>query len=113
MVVDPTVFDVTVPAGGRLQLDGVPGTHTTFAFVTEGEAAFGEARTAIPSGTLAVLGAGDTVEAVAGATGARLLLVAGAPIGEPVARRGPFVMNTDDEIRQAYADYRSGRLVGG
>jgi redox-sensitive bicupin YhaK (pirin superfamily) len=41
------------------------------------------------------------------------LLFAAAPIGEPVARRGPFVMNTDDEIRQAYDDYRSGRLVDG
>jgi redox-sensitive bicupin YhaK (pirin superfamily) len=42
-----------------------------------------------------------------------MLLVAGAPIGEPVARRGPFVMNTEEEIRQAIEDYQSGRLVGG
>ena len=44
---------------------------------------------------------------------ARLLSFAGRPIGEPVARRGPFVMNTEEELDQAVADYRSGRLVGG
>jgi len=58
-----------------------------------------------------VLGPGD--ELALGADGpARMLCFAGRPIGEPVARYGPFVMNTDDEIRQAIDDYRSGRLVG-
>jgi redox-sensitive bicupin YhaK (pirin superfamily) len=42
-----------------------------------------------------------------------MLLLSGEPIGEPVARRGPFVMNTDEEIQQAIDDYRNGRLVGG
>ena len=42
-----------------------------------------------------------------------MVVIAGRPIGEPVARGGPFVMNTQDEIRQAWDDYRSGRLVGG
>jgi redox-sensitive bicupin YhaK (pirin superfamily) len=45
--------------------------------------------------------------------GGRFLLFAGRPLGEPVARSGPFVMNTDDELRQAWQDYRSGRLVEG
>jgi len=43
----------------------------------------------------------------------RFLLLSAKPIGEPVARRGPFVMNTDEELQQAFDDYRSGRLVGG
>jgi quercetin 2,3-dioxygenase len=60
-----------------------------------------------------VLGPGTTVELQSTGAQARALLFAGAPIGEPVARRGPFVMNTNDEIRQAFEDYRSGRLVGG
>ena len=110
VIVAPTVLDVTVPAGGRFVLDAIPATHTVFAYVSEGEAAFGDAGTRVSAGHLAVLGAGSAIAA----TGAsRMLLVAGAPIGEPVARRGPFVMNTDEEIRQAYADYRSGKLVEG
>jgi redox-sensitive bicupin YhaK (pirin superfamily) len=43
----------------------------------------------------------------------RFLLLSAKPIGEPVARRGPFVMNSDEELQQAFDDYRSGRLVGG
>jgi redox-sensitive bicupin YhaK (pirin superfamily) len=46
----------------------------------------------------------------AGANGARLIVVGGRPLGEPVARYGPFVMNTVDELKQAFADYQSGRL---
>ena len=61
--------------------------------------------------TLAVLGEGDTVEIVADASGARFILVAGRPIGEPVVQYGPFVMNSREEIEQAFADYRAGKLV--
>jgi redox-sensitive bicupin YhaK (pirin superfamily) len=104
----PTLLDVTVPAGGTFYADEIPGGHTTFAYVAEGELTFGD-RT-VSAGNLAVLGPGRSVSA----TGAgRMLLVAAAPIGEPVSRRGPFVMNTDEEIRQAYEDYRSGKLVEG
>ena len=60
---------------------------------------------------LAVLGEGDDVEIVAGPAGARLILVAGKPIGEPVAQYGPFVMNTQEEIEQAFRDYQAGHLV--
>ena len=59
-----------------------------------------------------MLGPGELLTARAAASGAaRLLFFAGRPIGEPVARYGPFVMNTDDELRQAVEDYRSGRLI--
>jgi redox-sensitive bicupin YhaK (pirin superfamily) len=109
VVVDPTVLDVTIPTGGRFVHD-LPGAHTAFVWVTEGAAHFGVDRREVPANHLAVLSPGETVLAD-GAS--RFLLVAGAPIGEPIARRGPFVMNTDAEIDQAYADYRSGRLVGG
>lgn len=112
VVVAPTVLDLTIPAGGRFRTDTVPVTHTAFAYVTEGSVAFGETPSRVEGGTLAVLGAGETIDARADRD-TRLLLVAGAPIGEPVARRGPFVMNSDEEIRQAYEDYRTGRLVSG
>ncbi|MDX1633548.1 MAG: pirin family protein [Marinobacter sp.] len=57
------------------------------------------------------LGEGDRVELRAGAGGARLLLIAGKPIGEPIVQYGPFVMNTREEIEQALQDYRTGRLT--
>ncbi len=107
VVVRPTVLDATVEEGGRLHFE-LPEGHTALVAGIAGAPRIGE--TTVAPGTLAVLGAVRVVEA----TGAgRLLLVAGAPIGEPVARGGPFVMNTEEEIRQAWADYRSGRLVGG
>jgi hypothetical protein len=61
--------------------------------------------------TLVVFGAGQCVEATAGEEGARFILVAGRPLGEPIVQHGPFVMNTREEIEQAFADYRAGRLV--
>ncbi|MFZ5475145.1 MAG: pirin family protein [Myxococcota bacterium] len=105
VVVEPVLLDVTT---GRFYTEDVPAGHAAFLYVAEGEAVVGEARVA--AGNVAVLGPGRSID-VGG--DARFLLAAAAPIGEPVARRGPFVMNTDAEIRQAYADYRSGRLVGG
>lgn len=57
------------------------------------------------------LGAGDTVQVVAGAQGARFILVAGRPLNERVVQYGPFVMNSEEEIHQAFEDYRNGRLV--
>jgi len=53
----------------------------------------------------------DAVEIAAGEAGARFILVTGRPIGEPVVQYGPFVMNTREEIEQAFADYRDDRLV--
>jgi hypothetical protein len=107
VVVKPTVLDATVEPGGRLHFE-LPEAHTAFVAGIEGAAEVGGV--AVPPGTLAVLSPGQVVEATGSG---RLLVVAGAPIGEPVARGGPFVMNTEEEIQQAWADYRSGRLVGG
>jgi redox-sensitive bicupin YhaK (pirin superfamily) len=59
---------------------------------------------------LALLGDGERVELVAGDAETRLLLIAGKPLNEPIARAGPFVMNTPDEIRQAFSDYQSGKF---
>jgi redox-sensitive bicupin YhaK (pirin superfamily) len=57
-----------------------------------------------------VLGEGDSVVLQGGAEGGRLLLVGGRPLNEPVARHGPFVMNTPEEIRQAFSDFQAGRF---
>ncbi len=101
-------LDVALEANARFQLPLKP-AYNVFAYVFEGDAATGG--TALPRHSLAVLGEGDGVEIDAGPEGARFILVAGLPIGEPVVQYGPFVMNTRQEIEQAFADYQAGRLV--
>jgi quercetin 2,3-dioxygenase len=64
----------------------------------------------VPRGTLAVLGDGSGVVLTATEAPARVLLVAGQPLDESVVRYGPFVMNTQEQIRQAIADYQAGRF---
>jgi redox-sensitive bicupin YhaK (pirin superfamily) len=111
IVTAPTMLDVTLPARGAFE-HAIPRGHNAFAYVLDGALELGATRTPAQRGDVAVLGEGDVVVARS-APGARLLLFAARPIGEPVARSGPFVMNTDDELRQAWDDYRTGRLVGG
>lgn len=101
----PIYFDVTLPAGGSFHQPIPPG-HNAFVKMIEGRLSID--CNDLLSGSLAVLGEGDQLEAAAREEGARFLLIAGKPFNEPVARSGPFVMNTDAEIRQAYADYRDG-----
>jgi hypothetical protein len=65
----------------------------------------------LPAHNAGVLGAGEQVDVTAGGEGARFLLLAGRPLGEPVVQYGPFVMNTREEIEQAIRDYQSGELT--
>lgn len=111
IAVEPSLLELTLPARGRFHHE-LPHGHTAFAFVIAGGARLGRNRREVRRGQLAVFGAGNVVSVEADA-GCRLLLAAGRPLREPVARRGPFVMNTEAELRQAFEDYRSGRLVGG
>lgn len=111
IVTAPTLLDLTLPAGGRIE-HTLAGDHAAFLYGLDGELAVGADARPMAAGQLAVLGPGTRV-AVGSRAGGRALLVAAAPIREPVARRGPFVMTTDDELRQAFADYRAGRLTGG
>lgn len=113
IVTAPQMLDVTLPAGGRFR-HPIPAAHNAFLYVVEGTIQVGDARSQAGAGQLAVLGTGRRLLIqAANDRPARLLCLAGTPIGEPVARRGPFVMNTEEELRQAVDDYRSGRLVGG
>ncbi|HVM80546.1 MAG TPA: pirin family protein [Stellaceae bacterium] len=102
----PLYLDLSLPRGGAVRVP-VPAAHNAFAYVFEGTAEIGG--TAVPASALAVLGPGDSAAIRAGAE-TRLLLVAGKPLAEPVARYGPFVMNTEAEIRQAIRDFQSGRF---
>ncbi len=111
ITVRPLYLDVTLPPGvGFTQ--PIPEQHNAFIQLIEGELSVqaGGSQSAVTAGQLAILGDGNQLTACAGGEGARFLLIAGQPLNEPVARSGPFVMNTEEECRQAYADYRNGRF---
>jgi quercetin 2,3-dioxygenase len=103
--------DWTLGAGADVTV-ALPPELRALVYAFAGGARVGEGGVEIRGGQLAVLGAGEAVR-LRGAPGAapgRLLLLAGAPLGEPVARYGPFVMNTEREIHEAIRDYQSGRM---
>ena len=109
---DARYFDVSLPPSVSFA-EPLPAGHTAFLVLFEGTLTVGgEGLLAQPfSGPrVIVLGDGERVEAVAGAEGARFLLLAGAPIGEPIAWGGPFVMNTREEVMQAFRDFEEGRI---
>ncbi|MBB5735229.1 hypothetical protein FHT09_000928 [Xanthomonas arboricola] len=90
----------------------LPSGHNAFAYAFEGTVTVGEgdAARALPAQELAVLGGGERLTLRAGADGAQLILVAGRPLNEPVMRHGPFVMNTKQELMQAFVDFQEGRF---
>ncbi|TMH14184.1 MAG: pirin family protein [Betaproteobacteria bacterium] len=106
----PIVYqDWTIESGADVTV-ALPREQQAMAYVFQGAVLVGNEGKEIRDGQLALLGEGDAVR-FRGAPGAgRLLLLAGVPIGEPVARYGPFVMNTQEEIAQAVRDYQSGRM---
>ena len=103
----PIFLDLTLAAGGAATVPLPPG-HNAFVYVYEGEAEVAEDQ-ALAKGRIGVLSAGEDV-ALASSAGARLILVAGKPLREPVAKYGPFVMNTEAELQQAFADFRAGKF---
>ncbi len=110
---DPVYWDITLPAGKGFA-SSLPAEHNGFIYLIEGSlsvpAPAGREGAVMTAGHLGVLGRGDILSIQAGQAGARLLLIAARPIGEPVFRGGPFVMNSREEILQAMEDYRTGRL---
>lgn len=102
-------LDVTLEPGATFS-QPAPESMTAFAYIIAGEARLGppEQATAGTPLQLLVLDGGDTVQATAGESGARFLLLAAQRLNEPIARQGPFVMNTMEEVYQAFADYQNG-----
>jgi redox-sensitive bicupin YhaK (pirin superfamily) len=105
---EPFYVDIALDAGARFAVP-VSSGHNAFVYVYEGEADVAEPAEALLRGAIAVLSDGAEVS-LSSASGARLILVAGKPLREPVAKYGPFVMNTTDELRQAFADFQAGRF---
>ncbi|HEY0332368.1 MAG TPA: pirin family protein [Stenotrophomonas sp.] len=108
---DPVYLDIELAPGARWQY-ALPDGHNVFAYAFEGTATVGEGADAraLESQQLAVLGGGSALHLGAGEQGARLILVAGRPLREPVMRHGPFVMNTKQELMQAFVDFQEGRF---
>jgi redox-sensitive bicupin YhaK (pirin superfamily) len=106
----PLYLDLHLPAGTRFA-QVLPAAHNAFVYVYRGAVTIGG--TAIPAQRMAILAndaAADGVAIEAGDADARVLLIAGQPLGEPIVQYGPFVMNTEQEIYQAINDFRAGRL---
>ncbi|PKL74461.1 MAG: hypothetical protein CVV27_20385 [Candidatus Melainabacteria bacterium HGW-Melainabacteria-1] len=128
VVIDPEYIDVTVPAGMKFRHPTKRG-HTVLTYVIEGEGSFAGAeepfsydevgrnyfdyskQPMIGNGTLIVFADGDAIEVSASGKGVRFLLIAGRPIGEPVAWHGPIVMNTREELRQAFEELDAGTFI--
>ena len=107
----PLYLDLHLPAGAQFE-QALPAGHNAFVYVYRGSV--GIAGRAVPVQRMAILGndaeADGVVIEAAGDEPARVLLIAGQPLREPIAQYGPFVMNTQEEIYQALSDFRGGRL---
>lgn len=128
IITEPAYLDVTVPPGGSFSR-ATPRGHTVFAYVIRGKGCFGcqedpyayQAEGAnyfdisreglIGDQQLVLFGDGDVMTAHGAEEGVRFLLISGRPIGEPVAWYGPIVMNTQQELQEAYAELRAGTFV--
>jgi len=107
---DPTYLDVAMPAHTSFT-HPIPHGHTAFAYIFAGAGKFEGASKTIPHPKLVIFDNGDYVHAAAEASAFRFLLISGKPLHEPIARYGPFVMNTRAEIEQALRDLQNGTFV--
>ena len=114
LTTEPVFLDVHLSSARRFH-QTLPSTHQVFVYVYEGELALADSQgisVTVPARYGAVMGEGERLTMQAGAFGARCLLLAAKPLGEPVVQYGPFVMNTREEIEQAIRDYQRGTLAG-
>ena len=107
IAVEPVYLDIALPAGIEIETP-LPHDHAGFVYPFEGTVEIGAGATVVADSQLAALGPGATLTLRGGIDGGRAIVVAGRPLGEPIARYGPFVMNTREEIIQAVEDYQSG-----
>ena len=108
--VEPVYFDVEIKKDKEFNFE-IPSSHNSFIYLIEGEIKIGEKKhDKVKDSTLILLTNGEILKVTA-LTKAKFLLISGKPIGEQIARGGPFVMNTKQEILQAIDDYHNGNFV--
>ena len=109
-VTEPLYLDLELPAGATFA-QSLPASHNAFLYVYRGALEIGE--TAVPAQRMAILANRAEADGVVltATEPTRALLIAGRPLGEPIAQYGPFVMNTNDEIFQAVKDFQSGQFA--
>ncbi len=108
---EPVYLDLHLAPGARFE-QPLPAGHNAFVYVYRGALSVGE--TAVPAQRMAILAndaSSDGVSLQAGSAPTRALLIAGAPLHEPIAQHGPFVMNTREQLIQAVQDFQAGRLA--
>jgi len=109
---EPTYLDIHLTAGASFE-QPLPDTHNVFVYVYRGDLRF-DTGCRVPATRMAIFAntpGSDGLRLTAGEEGARLILVAGKPLGEPIAQYGPFVMNTQAELMQAVRDFQAGALA--
>ncbi|MBL4539633.1 MAG: pirin family protein [Oceanicaulis sp.] len=107
VTVDPLYAELRMEPGAVFE-EPIPDAKTAFLAVHTGDVEAGGMK--LKEAQLGVFGRGDAIRIKAGPEGARLMLAAGKPIGEPIVWGGPFVMTTEGEVRQAMLDYQQGRF---
>jgi len=111
IIADPEYFDVEMPENSELIVP-VNTDYTVFIYLYEGIVRFDDSRSdPMRAGQGALFGKGPQVKAMTGASKARFILISGKPIGEPIAWRGPIVMNTEAELNVAFHEYREGKFI--
>lgn len=108
-LIDPNYWDVTMNSGTQLS-ERIDPEHNAFIYVYQGQIKLADQQE-LNAGFLATLNPGDQL-LIDATEDARFIVVSGQPLNEPIARGGPFVMNTTAEVQQAFKDYQAGVLAG-
>lgn len=110
---EPVILDIHLDAGQRFD-QPLPAGHNALVYIYRGEASVGDAEAdTVSAGRMAILAndpQADGVRLQTGPTPAKVLLIAGRPLNEPIVQYGPFVMNTREELHQAIEDFNAGRM---
>ena len=107
----PIIYQHFTLEPGASIVQPVPRAYSVFAYALSGAGRYGDEQREIGARRMVIFGDdGDAVTLTAGSERLEVLLIGGAPLNEPIVRHGPFVMNTEDEIRQAIVDYQAGRM---